>query len=471
VDAYRAAKRQVSTRRSSRRRLSALDGAALVLATVFGAGIFTVPAIVAQLAGGEAAFIAVWIAGGALALAGALTYAELASRLPEAGGEYVYLREAFGPLTGFLSGWTSFVAGFSGAIAASATGFALYAQRLLPALGGEAWLVIDTGPVALTFSPATALALALICLISLMAISGIETGRIVTNVLAGILVLAVALVSIAGSMSPRAVVEVSGFPASPAGFAAALVPVMFTFSGWNAAAYVTNEFEDPSRNVPRALVGGTIAVTLLYLGLNALYLRTMGLAGIVRTLAPADAMADVAFGAAGAPFVTVIVLVALASSVCAMVVTGPRIYRQMARDGALPRFMARERRADANPVTAIAAQSIWSALLVVTGTFETLVTYTGVAIVLFGGAAVCAVFVLRHRGIGMHGFRVPGYPVVPAVFVAASVWMLVAIAQHQPRASLMGVVVILAGLPFFWLRETGSRAAVVDAATRLSPRD
>ena len=441
---------------SAPRALRARDGAALVLASVIGAGIFTVPALVAQLAGTAGAFLAVWLVGGVLALAGALSYAELASRIPEAGGEYVYLREAFGPLAAFLSGWTSFAAGFSGAIAASAVGFALYLERLVPAVGAAPWMVVGAGPLTVTWSAATTVAVGVIVLFTAISVTGMHASRNATNVLTVALVIAIAAVAIAGLGAPPRTVSGTG-QATLSGFAAALVPVMFTFSGWNSAAYVTNEFAEPLRAVPRALIAGTVTVTLLYVGVNVAYLRALGFDGLVGAPAVADATAGALFRDAGAMLITFTVLVALASSVCAMSLTGPRIYRQMARDGVMPAAFGVTRARDGSPVGAIVAQGAWSIALVLTGTFEALITYTGVAIVVFGAAAVGAVVVLRRRGVGRASFRVPGYPFIPLAFVGASAWMIVATVQRAPLASLAGLGVIGAGMPmYYWRRRRRS---------------
>ncbi len=442
-----------------RGKLRVLDGAALVVSTVIGAGIFTVPSIIASLTGSSSGFIAVWILGGVLAIAGALSYAELASRFPDAGGEYVYLREAFGPVAGFLSGWTSFIAGFSGAIAASAVGFARYLAPIWPTVGGPPLAPLGAGPLTVTISPITLLAVALILVFTAVAVAGLESSRRTNNALAVLLIVGIVTFIVAGvvrlpgapsvtAMAPRAAGGIMGI-------AAALVPVMFTYSGWNAAAYVANEFDTPRRTVPRALALGAAVVTMLYVALNVTYLRALSVNGIAGTPTPGEAAAGVILGAVRRNWLTPIVLAALASSVCAMVITGPRIYLQMASDGAMPRAFAAVRERDGFPVTSIVLQSIWSCVLVLTGTFEAIVTYTGFAVVLFAGAAVASLFVFRRRDAQpWAGYRVWGFPVVPAVFVIASAFMLEATVAREPLPSLAGVALMAAGLPLYawWKR-------------------
>jgi APA family basic amino acid/polyamine antiporter len=448
-------------------KLGVLDGAALVVSTVIGAGIFTVPSLIASLTGSASGFIAVWIGGGLLAVAGALSYAELAARFPDAGGEYVYLREAFGPVAGFLSGWTSFIAGFSGAIAASAVGFARYVTPIWPAVGGAPLARFGMGAVSVTISPTTLVAVALILAFTTVAVAGLESSRRTNNALAVLLVLGVVAFVTAGVVrlpaTPAAAATASVNADGIMGIAAALVPVMFTYSGWNAAAYVANEFDAPRRTVPRALALGAAVVTVLYVALNVTYLRALSLGGVAGTPTPGEGAAAVILGTARRNWLTPVVLAALASSVCAMVITGPRIYLQMARDGAMPGAFARVRERDGFPVTSIVLQSVWSCVLVLTGTFEAIVTYTGFAVVLFAGAAVASVFVFRRRDVQpWDGYRVWGFPVVPALFVIASALMLQATIAREPFRSLAGLALMAAGLPLYvwWKRGVGSDPGV-----------
>jgi len=449
-----------------RRKLGVFDGAALVVSTVIGAGIFTVPSLIASLTGSASGFLAVWIAGGVLAIAGALSYAELASRFPDAGGEYVYLREAFGPVAGFLSGWTSFIAGFSGAIAASAVGFARYLTPMWPSVGGPPLARLGAGPISVTISPTTLIAVGLIVALTAVAVAGLESSRRTNNALAVLLILGIVAFVVAGVVRLPGVPPVMATPPANAGgilgIAAALVPVMFTYSGWNAAAYVANEFDAPRRTVPRALALGAAVVTVLYVALNVTYLSALSVGGVAGTPTPGEGAAAVILGLARRNWLTPVVLAALASSVCAMVITGPRIYLQMARDGAMPRAFAAVRVRDGFPVTSIVLQSIWSCVLVLTGTFEAIVTYTGFAVVLFAGAAVASVFVFRRRDVqSWTGYRVWGFPVVPAVFVIASAWMLEATIAREPLPSLAGVALMAAGLPLYaWWKRGQTRLGV-----------
>jgi APA family basic amino acid/polyamine antiporter len=438
-----------------RAKFRALDGAALVVSTIVGAGIFTVPAYVAGLAGAPAVILSLWVVGGLMALAGALSYAELAARLPKGGAEYVYLREAFGPLAGFLSGWTSFIAGFSGAIAAAAVGFAGY---LIAAVPASAAFGVD------------AIALTVIVLFTTVSLAGVRASRVATTALAVLIVVGIAALALASVGSDAVVVPSSAAPGVGTAALSALVPIFFTYSGWNAAAYVAGEFEDPARNVPRALIGGTLIVTVLYVGLNAGLVATLSPVGLAPSSAPVAAAAAVVWPNVGSAWVTALALAALASSVCAMVVTGPRIYLEMARDGAMPSWFAKVRRRDGVPFAAVIAQSAWSCVLAVTGTFEQIVTYTGFSIVLFSGAAVCALFVLRRRFGKPAGYAVPGYPLVPLAFVLCSAAITIASVRYAPGPSLVGVALIASGGALHVvIRRRGARAkagAALNVAAR-----
>ncbi len=262
------------------RRLGPLDAAAIVISNVIGGGIFFVPMIVASLVPNGWAFLGVWLFGGVLAFTGAMAYAELATLRPRAGGEYVYLREAYGRLAAFLSGWTSFVAGFSGAIAAGCVSLTDYIGRFAPIASDRTPLLTIPIPyVPMVVTPQALVAILAIAMLSMIHLH--SSGRVVHNLLASVKVSALLVfIAIGFSMGAGSFGNVASGQAvaSPVtGWLVALVPVMFTYSGWNAAAYVAEEIRDPHRNVPLALGLGTVAVVAIYLALNLLYLYAMPL--------------------------------------------------------------------------------------------------------------------------------------------------------------------------------------------------
>lgn len=437
-------------------RLGPLDASAIVISNVIGGGIFFVPVLVAQMVPDGVAMLGVWAAGGALAFIGAMAYAELAARHPHAGGEYVYLRDAFGPATAFLSGWTSFVAGFSGAIAASAVALAEYVGRFFPAAGSATPILTLPLPlVPIVVSPKALVALSAIAALSALHIRGLGPGSVVQNILAGLkasaLVLLVALGFTMGTGAGGTIAAGGGAPLH--GMLLALVPVMFTYSGWNAAAYVAEEVRNPGRNVPLALGLGTAAVILLYVALNALYLHVLPLAEMAappggRLL---DAVAGRLFGPAAANLVALFTIVSLSASVSAMTIAGPRVYFAMARDGMFPARAARVHPRFRTPAVAIAAQGVWSGILVLCGSISQLVSYTGFAVVLFAGVGVASLFVLRRRGRGVPvPFTMWGYPWAPAVFVAASLAMVLNEIARNGRPAMAGLAIIAMGLPVYY---------------------
>ena len=438
------------------RRLGPLDGAAIVVSNVIGGGIFLVPAFVAQSVPHPWAMVAVWVTGGALAFAGAMAYAELAALRPRAGGEYVYLREAFGPLAAFLTGWTSFVAGFAGAIAASAVGLASYLSRFLPVAGDTTPLVtLPLGLLDLVVSPQALVAIAVIAALSIVHILGLGPGRIVQNLLAGMKVsLLVAFVALGFGFGDGSSAHfTAGGAVTPGLWVLALIPVMFSYAGWNAAAYVAEEIRDPGRNVPLALGVGTVAVVVIYLFLNLLYIYALPVAEFATVDARVvDAVADRLFGPTVAgPFAAASVVM-IAASISAMVMAGPRVYYAMARDGQFPAIVARVDPRFRTPLFAIVAQSVWASLLVLSGRFDQLVEYTGFAVVLFAGVAVASLFVLRRRNPHEpRPFRAWGYPVAPLVFTVASLLIVLNALWRSPITSGAGLLVIAVGVPLYLL--------------------
>lgn len=437
------------------RRLGPYDAAAIIVSNVIGGGILFTPPLVAAAVSNSWAFLGTWLVGGMLAFAGAMAYAELAALRPRAGGEYVYLHAAYGRLAAFLTGWTSFVAGFSGAIAASALFLADAIGRFVPAAADQTPIFALPIPFApLVFTNQTLVALLAIVCLSFIHMRGLGPGRLVHNVLAGLKVsgilvfLALGIAFGTGSWSNLSSSHEVTAPAT--GWLLALIPVMFSYSGWNAAAYVAEEIRDPGRNVPIALGLGTAAVVAIYVALNLVYLYAMPLADVA--LVPdgrlTDTVAERLFGFVAGNVIAIFTIVSVAASISAMVLAGPRVYFAMARDGAFLPSVARVHETYRTPARAIWAQAVWSAVLVLSSTLSSLVNYTGFAIVLFSGVAVSSLFVLRMRQPhAERPFRAWGYPYAPGLFVAASAAMLLHRLWTEPSQTLYGLLIISAGIP------------------------
>jgi len=448
------------------RRLGPFDAAAIIVSNVIGGGILFTPPQVAASVQNPWLFLATWAAGGLLAFVGAMAYAELAAVRPRAGGEYVYLRAAFGRLAAFLTGWTSFVAGFSGAIAASAVVLAFYVGRFVPAASDETPLLVVPLPfVPLTVSRQSIVALAAIGLMAWIHLRGVGPGRLVMNILASLkvsaLLIFIALGLTLGAGSASNLVQAAA-PVSSGAWLLALIPVMFTYAGWNAAAYVAEEIHEPGRNVPRALALGTLAVVAIYLALNVLFLYVLPVEELAKVQGSVlDVIADRLLGVRAGDVMGIVSIISIAASISAMTFAGPRVYYAMARDGLFFRGAARIHPRYQTPAASIVAQAVWSGLLVLSGGARALTTYTGFAVVLFSGVAVVSLFVLRQREPDApRPFRAWGYPIAPAIFSIASLaivlnalWadLVIPIGTGAPWGpAAAGLIIIGLGVPLYF---------------------
>lgn len=413
-----------------------MDGAVLIFSNVVGVGIFTTPGLVAAGVPNTWLFLACWCIGGLFAFIGALGYARLAAVYPKAGGEYIYLKNAFGPLAGFLSGWTSYVAGFSGAIAASAVGFAIYLKRAIPGLSGE-FLGLSTDHW---------LAILLIAAVAIIHILSVKAGSRFHYWLGGLAILAILVLVVIGAFSDvSAAVETTPKTVTGSAFLLALVPILFTYSGWNAAVYISEEIRNPKKNMIKALLMGTALVVFIYLLLNLLFVKVLGLEAMSSSLEVGFDLAAALMGKKGSMVITVIILLALLSSVSAMIMAGPRIYFAMARDGLFPKKVETLHPKFNTPSLAIVAQAAWSMLLVLSGTFEDILIYTGFSIILFSGLSVAILLVKNQFETTVWQKVIYGF------FVLVSLLILVNAIYSAPKPALFGSGIILLGIPFYFL--------------------
>jgi basic amino acid/polyamine antiporter, APA family len=426
-----------------RRELGLFDAAMVVVGAIIGAGIFINPYLVAQRLGGFTPVLLAWVAGGVLALLGSLSYAELGALFPRAGGQYVYLRDAWHPLAGFLYGWALLAIIETGAIAAVSLAFAEYTLR---ALGRS------------MAHPEILAALAIVA-VSVVNYLGVKLGSRLLNLFVILKVAAlVALIAVglfgsgpaaaspaaAGASSPRATWSLFAF-------GAALVPILFSYGGWQNLNYITEELREPLRTLPRALVLGASLVVLVYVLVNLAYLRVLGVAGLAATTTPASATLGAAFGTAGDRLAAGAIAISTFGFLNLGVLAPSRVYYAMAADGALPRSMARLHPRFRTPTVAIGVQSAWTITLALTGTYAQLLDSVVFADWIFFGSTVAGIFVFRRR-LPVHErttFRDPAYPIGPAVFVLAAAGVVASVIASAPRQAAMGTLLLATGVPVY----------------------
>jgi APA family basic amino acid/polyamine antiporter len=419
-----------------------------VIGGIIGGGIFRTPASVAERVGSAPLFLVAWVLGGLVALAGAFCFGELGARRPKAGGGYVYLRDTFGPLPAFLYGWALLLVITSGAIAAVAKTFAGYFLAL-------------TG-----FSQEFTVPVAVGAIVLLAGINyvGVKPAAVTQNIftvlklaaLAALIVVGLALSSVDLNQPPPPAVGPFSGSGVVVAIGAALVPILFTYGGWQQTNFIAEEIIAPERNLPRALVLGVCGVVAVYLLANLAYLRVLGTAGLAASTAPA---ADVMRGLLG-PVGGTVVAAGIAASTFGflnlVILVTPRVFQAMAADGVFFPRLARLHPVYRTPTGAILVLAAWSIVLTLKQSFTALVDYVTFGDWIFFGLAAAALFVYRARdaATGAPGpvFRVPGYPVTPAFFVLASAYVVASSVGANPKNALIGSALILLGVPvyLFW---------------------
>ena len=425
------------------RTLGLKDLVLLVIGAVIGSGIFIVPAAVLRQTGGALGpALLVWLVAGVLSLLGALTYGELGASKPEAGGLYVYIRDAFGPLPAFLYGWASFFVITTGATATLAVAFSSYLGQLMPVTPLVGKIV----------------AITVIIVITAVNIRGTRQSASMQNwstfaKVAGILVMSTALLARGrGFAGDVHVWPDSVTPGLLSGIGLAMIGVLWAYEGWQYVTFSAGEARDPQRIFPRAIIAGTTVLIAIYMLANVAYVAALGLDGVQATDRVAATAVGALFGPAAGSLIAVVILISMFSAANSLALTAPRMYYSMARDGVFFHKLAEVHPRFRTPAFAIAAASAWSILLAATGTFEQLLTYVVFAGWIFYGLGAMSIFVYRRREPGaFRPFRVPGYPVTPALFVIASAAIVLNTLATQPGRALLGLGVVLAGAPAYWL--------------------
>ncbi len=451
-----------------RRDLGIWSAVAIVIGTVIGSGIFRVSSKMVAEVGSPGAVFLVWIFGGVLTLFGALTYAELAAAMPEAGGEYVYLKEAYGPLWGYLYGWTQMWVAKSGSIATIATLFFVYFANFVPVLDGvlaTVRLPIGPGGGPLEIRYGQICSMALILALGAINYAGVKFGGRVqvaaTGLKLGLIggIIVIGMVAGQGSAANLA----SSIPAvgGAAGFFTALVGALWAYDGWNNVSMVSSEIRQPQRSLPRALIAGTVAVIAIYLLTNLAYFRVLPARDVAGAPRVAALMMQRVFGAAGAGAVSVAAMVSIFAALNGSILSGARVPYAMARDGLFFRKVAEVHPVYRTPGVSILALCGWAAVLVLSGRFEELYTYVMFASWILYGMTGIAVVVLRRRRPDLaRPYRTLGYPGVPVLFVLGAGAVVWSTLVQSPRESLLGLAIILAGLPlyFHWRRKFRSES-------------
>jgi APA family basic amino acid/polyamine antiporter len=453
--------------RSRPQRLDLFSATILVVANMVGTGIFTTSGFIIQELGNSWAMLGCWALGGLFALTGALCYGELGARFPESGGEYVFLRESFGELPGFLSGWVSLLVGFSAPIAAAAMAFAAY---LLAGWPGSRELALAWqihGVTVLTLSPVTLLASGVIVAFALVHSHSLSLGSRVQNALTLFKIILILFFVILGLGEGRGTLAHFG-PAPSLGvffsgqFATSLVFITFAYSGWNAAAYLGGEISRPTRNIPLALFGGTLLVMVLYLLLNLTFIYGLSATEMSGILAVGEKAAQSLFGVGVSRVFSGAISLCLLSLVSAMMMTGPRVYRAMAQDGLFFPALSRLQGQGASPGNAIRLQAGLALVMVLTASFENLLIFIGFTLSLFSLMAVAGLMVVKKRKPAPKlPYRTWGYPWTAIFFILGNLWIILFAIINRPAVSLTGLAAILSGaLVYYFFQRRAKRIDV-----------
>ncbi len=437
---------------AGRRQVGWFTATCVLVSNIIGGGIFTTTGFMARDLGDPVLILALWVVGAGFALAGAMSYGELGAALPQAGGDYVYLRRAYGSLAGFLSGWTSFTIGFGAAIAASAVSFASYFLRVAPIADDNGWA-------------AKGLALLLLWSLTAVHVAGVEAGGRLQRVLTttkviAILGLVLGGVSLGSGSWKHFTVRAPDADPGIGALMVALIFVMYSYLGWNVAGYIAGEIAEPGRTLPRIMIGGTAFVGAMYLLLNLVYLYALPVTSLAQppVLPVAEKAAAALWGPVSGRIVAALLCLSLAGAVSAMVWAGPRVYWAMARDGVFASWFAVLDGTTGVPVRAILLQSGWASLLILTSTFEQLVIYGGLVLAVFTAFTVGALIVLRRRQPDLpRPYRVPLYPALPGLLVVLSLIIVGYSLIQRPIESALGLATVLAGIPLYFVWRTSPK--------------
>jgi len=437
-----AAERESSPEPGLARKLGLFDATMLVMGGIVGAGIFINPYVVAQQVHTPALILGAWIFGGVIAVGGAFIWAELAATLPEVGGQYAYLREAYHPAIAFLYGWVLLLVIQSGGMAAVSITFARYFLELT-GVHTQDWIVAAAALTTLTL---------INCL-------GVKTGGRTQSALMVMKIVAISALVIAGLVlaGKHVTTTTAAVPESSlTSFGAAMVPVLFSYGGWQTANFLAAEVKVPRKNLPRGLLLGVLGVVVLYISVNWVCVRSLGPQALAATRTPATAVMRLALGQRGATFIAAAIAISTLGFLSQSILTAPRVYFAMADDGLFFRAVAWLDPRTRVPVVAIVLQSVWTIVIALSGRYEQILNYVISMDFLFFGLTATTIFVFRRRAArgemkSSIGYRMPGHPVSTVVFVAICWWVVANTIYRYPENSLVGYALLLAGIPVYWL--------------------
>jgi basic amino acid/polyamine antiporter, APA family len=431
------------------REVGLFDATMIVMGGIIGAGIFINPYVVAQRLHTPVLILGVWIAGGVVAILGAFIYAELAARMPQVGGQYAYLREAFHPAVGFLYGWVLLLVIQTGGMAAVTVTFARYLLEL------TGWHLPERTVVVLTLAVLTLINCLGVKLGSRVqsALMVVKIGAVGTLIAAGLFLVKTPYPLLHPVLDRRPSLDLV------TAIGAAMVPVLFAFGGWQTANFIAAEVKDPARNLPRALLMGVAGVIVLYVGVNFVCVRTLGPQGLAATTVPATSVMRVAMGDAGARLIALGIAVSTLGFLSQSILTAPRVYFAMARDKLFFQSVARVTERTHVPVVAIVLQSVWTLVVALSGRYEQILNYVVSMDFLFFGLTGVSLFVFRRRKgpAPVEGYRIPGHPFTTGLFVLAC-WLVVANTIYKyPRNTLLGMLILLLGLAAYAIWHAGQK--------------
>lgn len=444
--------KDVATESGLERKLGLFPVTNIVIANMIGAGIFTTSGLLMADLYNPLLMILLWIGGGIIALCGALCYSELGAAIPYAGGEYIYLSRLFNPLSGFLSGWVSFFVGFSAPIAASAIGFTEYLTRAFPQI--LSWGIFDTSLEAVILKKFYSIIV--IVVFTLIHLRGIVFGSRVQNFLTLLkAALIVGLILIGFSLGNGSLDHFSQgreFSFDFGGWKTiglSLMWIMFAYSGWNASAYIGSEIKKPKKNLPLSLILGTGIVILLYFGLNLLYVYAASPENMSGVISIGGLAAANLFGKSFESLFSILISFALFSSLSAFIILGPRVYYSMAKDGYFFRFASKVHSVYRVPSKSIILQCVIAVIIVISGTFDQILTYMGFSLGIFPILAVIGVFKLRR--LKKSEYKMPGYPLVPVIYILTGLSILVLGFLERPVPSSIAILTVAAGIPAYFI--------------------